>query len=197
MADDGWAGERGVVRLPGGALVRGRRLADDVPPADFALVLAPGPAPAWPHRRVRWPDFWIPLDGDDARDALREAHRRALGGERVEVACRGGVGRTGTALAALAVLDGLSPGRGGALGAPRVPPPRGRDALAAVVAAPGPLTGTPSSGGTRRAAGPLGCPYNCTGGDWSRLRSCDQGKRAEEGNDDLVNHPLQTNKCRS
>ncbi len=27
--------------------------------------------------------------------------------ERVEVACRGGVGRTGTALAALAVLDGL------------------------------------------------------------------------------------------
>jgi protein-tyrosine phosphatase len=28
----------------------------------------------------------------------------------VEVACRGGVGRTGTALAALAVLDGLSPG---------------------------------------------------------------------------------------
>jgi protein-tyrosine phosphatase len=30
-------------------------------------------------------------------------------GERVEVACRGGVGRTGTALAALAVLDGLVP----------------------------------------------------------------------------------------
>jgi hypothetical protein len=110
MADDGWAGERGVVRLPGGALVRGRRLADVVPPADFALVLAPGPAPAWPHLRVRWPDFWMPLDGDDAWDALREARRRALGGQRVEVACRGGVGRTGTALAALAVLDGLSPG---------------------------------------------------------------------------------------
>ena len=107
--DDGWAGERGVVRLPGGARVRGRRLADDVPPADFALVLAAGPAPAWPHRRIRWPDFWIPLDGEDARNALREAHRRALAGERVEVACRGGVGRTGTALAALAVLDGLSP----------------------------------------------------------------------------------------
>ncbi|HSR27883.1 MAG TPA: protein phosphatase, partial [Actinomycetes bacterium] len=40
---------------------------------------------------------------------LGEAHRRALAGERVEVACRGGVGRTGTALAALAVLDGLHP----------------------------------------------------------------------------------------
>ena len=29
--------------------------------------------------------------------------------ERVEIACRGGVGRTGTALACLAVLDGVPP----------------------------------------------------------------------------------------
>ena len=109
MTDDGWAGAPGVVRLPGGARVRGRRLADEGPPADFALVLADGPAPAWAHRRVRWPDFWVPLDRADAWDALREAHRRALDGQRVEVTCRGGVGRTGTALAALAVLDGLPP----------------------------------------------------------------------------------------
>ena len=27
----------------------------------------------------------------------------------MEVACRGGIGRTGTALAALAILDGLTP----------------------------------------------------------------------------------------
>ncbi|HEV3505209.1 MAG TPA: protein-tyrosine phosphatase family protein, partial [Actinomycetes bacterium] len=67
------------------------------------------PGPAWPHRRVRWADFWVPADREEALDALREAHRRARGGERVEVACRGGVGRTGTALAALAVLDGLTP----------------------------------------------------------------------------------------
>ena len=107
--DVSWAGEPGVVRLPGGALVRGRRLTDPVSPADFALVLAPGPAPSWPHRRLRWPDFWIPLDRVDARDALGEVRRRAQAGERVEVTCRGGVGRTGTALAALAVLDGLSP----------------------------------------------------------------------------------------
>jgi len=109
MADDGWAGERGVVRLPGGALVRGRRLGDAGSPADFTLALAPGPVPPWPHRRVRWPDFWVPSDTADALDALREARRRAAAGERVEVACRGGVGRTGTALAALAVLDGLAP----------------------------------------------------------------------------------------
>lgn len=104
----GWAEERGVVRLPGGAFVRGRRLGDTAVPADFALVLADGPVPAWPHRRVRWPDFWVPRDTGDALDALHEVRRRAVGGERVEVACRGGVGRTGTALAALAVLDGLA-----------------------------------------------------------------------------------------
>jgi hypothetical protein len=105
----GWAEERGVVRLPGGALVRGRRLGDPSTPADFTLVLARGTAPTWPHRRIDWPDFGIPADRDDALAALREAHRRATVGERVEVACRRGVGRTGTALAALAVLDGLDP----------------------------------------------------------------------------------------
>ena len=105
----GWAGERGVVRLPGGALVRGRRLGDAPSPADFAVVLARGPLPSWPSRRIAWPDFWVPTDTRDALEALREVRRRAEAGERVEVACPGGVGRTGTALAALAVLDGLSP----------------------------------------------------------------------------------------
>ena len=98
-----------LVTLPGGARVSGRRLRDPEGPADFTLLLADGPVPPWPHRRIRWPDFWIPADTDDALAALHEAHRRALTGERVEIACRGGVGRTGTALAALAVLDGLSP----------------------------------------------------------------------------------------
>ncbi len=95
------------MRLPSGPRVRGRRLTDSVTPADFALVLAPGPPPPWPYRRVRWPDYWVPADSRDALDALRLAHRLAAQGARVEVMCKGGKGRTGTALAALAILDGL------------------------------------------------------------------------------------------
>lgn len=40
---------------------------------------------------------------------MREAWTRAET-ERVEIACGGGVGRTGTALACLAVLDGVPKG---------------------------------------------------------------------------------------
>lgn len=109
MTTTPWLDDTGVLALPTGPRVRGRRVGDDVSPADFALLLAEGPAPAWRYRRIGWPDFWIPRDRADALDALREAHRRAHEGERVEMACRGGIGRTGTALAALAVLDGLAP----------------------------------------------------------------------------------------
>ena len=64
------------------------------------------PAP-WPVRWVRWPDFRLPADHADAWDALVEAHRRAAAGERVEVACSGGRGRTGTAMACIARLAGV------------------------------------------------------------------------------------------
>ena len=103
----------GVVRLPSGRLVRGRagrQGLPDGPEPQFSLVLrgaAPGPTP-WATRWVRWPDFWLPLDRADAHDALTEAWRRATD-ERVEVVCLGGRGRTGTALACLAVLDGIAP----------------------------------------------------------------------------------------
>jgi protein-tyrosine phosphatase len=50
----------------------------------------------------------LPADRAAARDALAEAWRRAPA-ERVEIACSGGRGRTGTALACLAVLDGVPP----------------------------------------------------------------------------------------
>lgn len=104
-----WLDETGLVTLPTGRRVRGRRSIDTVSPADFALLLGHCRVPPWSHRYVRWLDFWIPSDGADALDALHEAHRRSRIGERVEVTCRGGIGRTGTALAALAILDGLTP----------------------------------------------------------------------------------------
>jgi protein-tyrosine phosphatase len=58
---------------------------------------------------VRWPDFRLPADPAELRAALVEAHERAAT-ERVELACGGGRGRTGTALACLAVLDGVPAG---------------------------------------------------------------------------------------
>ncbi|SDD84650.1 protein-tyrosine phosphatase family protein [Auraticoccus monumenti] len=107
----GWGPESGVVELPDGRRVRAtglRRPRGDVPPPDLAVYLL-GRDPqvrGWPYRWVRWRDFGVPAATEDALDALREAHRRAEG-ERVEFACGGGVGRTGTAFAALAVLSGV------------------------------------------------------------------------------------------
>lgn len=107
-------GRTGVLRLPSGRLVRGRglnRLLPAGPAPAFGLYLL-GRQPAavpWAARWVRWPDFRLPSDPAAAGDALREAWQRAET-ERVEIACAGGYGRTGTALACLAVLDGL-PGR--------------------------------------------------------------------------------------
>jgi protein-tyrosine phosphatase len=50
----------------------------------------------------------LPSDRTAAADAFREVWERAEA-ERVEVACLGGRGRTGTALACLAVIDGVPP----------------------------------------------------------------------------------------
>ncbi len=60
----------------------------------------------WETRWVRWPDFRLPADRQEAAEVFREVWRRSLS-ERVEIACGGGFGRTGTALACLAVLDGV------------------------------------------------------------------------------------------
>ena len=111
----GWHdGTTGVLTLPSGRRIRGRAWRD-LPPGpspDFGLYLLGRPPrpPAWESRWVRWRDFGLPADADLLREALAEAWRRAPD-ERVEVACRGGLGRTGTALACLAVLDGVPPDR--------------------------------------------------------------------------------------
>ncbi|GAB3546606.1 hypothetical protein GCM10027404_07330 [Arthrobacter tumbae] len=51
-------------------------------------------------------DFSLPDSMDDAISAPGEAHTRAER-ERVEIACGGGIGRTGTAMSLLAVMGGV------------------------------------------------------------------------------------------
>jgi protein-tyrosine phosphatase len=103
-----------VVALPDGRTVRGRGLLrpePDGPAPQLGVYLVlhdPGPLP-WEHLWVRWPDFRTPTSTEHAIAALSEAYERTQR-ERVELACDGGVGRTWTALAALAVLAGIPPG---------------------------------------------------------------------------------------
>jgi hypothetical protein len=101
----------GVLTFPSGRLVRGRGLRRPLPagprPA-FGVYLLGKPPPEfpWESRWVRWPDFGLPSDPEALRAAATEAWERAAT-ERVELACAGGRGRTGTALACLAILDGI------------------------------------------------------------------------------------------
>ncbi|HEY5788502.1 MAG TPA: protein-tyrosine phosphatase family protein [Microlunatus sp.] len=102
----------GIVLLPSGRSVRGRGLRrppSPGPPPTLAVHLTgTRPArPAWDQEWIRWRDFWVPSDYVEASRVLRDAYVRATR-ERVEIACGGGVGRTGTGLAALAIFDGLT-----------------------------------------------------------------------------------------
>jgi hypothetical protein len=104
----------GVLALPSGRLIRGRGLRSPLPaglPPTFALyLLGHEPPPVeWESQWLHWRDFRLPSDRAAAAAAFREAWERAET-ERVEVACAGGRGRTGTALACLAVLDGVPHG---------------------------------------------------------------------------------------
>ncbi|MER5437968.1 protein-tyrosine phosphatase family protein [Streptomyces sp. NPDC002790] len=115
MTAEPWeAGAPGVLRLPSGLLVRGRGLRDPLPagpPPTYGIYLlgAEPPPTDWESTWLRWPDFRLPADRARARAVLTEAWRRCAH-ERMEVACAGGRGRTGTALACLAVLDGVPAG---------------------------------------------------------------------------------------
>ncbi|MGW1894571.1 protein-tyrosine phosphatase family protein [Streptomyces sp. NPDC002004] len=111
MTETWSASGAGVLRLPSGRMVRGRALRHPLPAGqvpDFAVHLLGRRPPQvpWEARWVRWPDFRLPSSPAQAREILTEAWDRARL-ERVEVACGGGRGRTGTALACLAVLDGV------------------------------------------------------------------------------------------
>lgn len=113
MAETWNPSDDGVIRFPSGVLVRGRGLrrplpAGPTPSLTVHLLGAEPPLTDWDTQWVPWPDFRLPRDRHLARAVLAEALERAAY-ERVEVACGGGLGRTGTALACMAVLDGVPP----------------------------------------------------------------------------------------
>ena len=105
-----WARDAvGVLALPSGRLVRGRGLRrppPDGPEPTFGVYLLGRQPPTvpWDARWLRWPDFRLPADRADAASMLLATWER-LDTDRVEVACDGGRGRTGTALACLVVID--------------------------------------------------------------------------------------------
>ncbi|HET9139989.1 protein-tyrosine phosphatase family protein [Actinophytocola sp.] len=105
--------------LPDGSWVRGRGLRNPAPagePPEYGLYLGSARLRGrhdadltWPHDWLDWPDFRLPRDSGAAIAHIRALHDRARAGERVEVACGGGIGRTGTVIACLAVLAGVAP----------------------------------------------------------------------------------------
>jgi hypothetical protein len=101
----------GVVVLPNGYRVRGRGLRQGPPTGadmpEFGVYLTARPhVEDWDSRWIAWPDFRLPRSSPDALTTLREAFERCAS-SRVEVACDGGTGRTGTALAILARHAGV------------------------------------------------------------------------------------------
>ncbi|MDG6108267.1 protein phosphatase [Dactylosporangium aurantiacum] len=124
--DSGGHGNGTGVLLPRGGVVLARGLRNTgapVPAPDFGLYLLGHPldkpslygrllvgltrwVPEWPYEHVDWPDFAAPRHPLRAIEQLRGTLDRIERSERVEVACAGGRGRTGTALAAMAILQG-------------------------------------------------------------------------------------------
>jgi Arc/MetJ-type ribon-helix-helix transcriptional regulator len=106
---------RSIVALPDGTEITAVSFDATDPyarekPPDFGLYLDPQWEPPWPHEHLDWPDFGVPSDDASLRAALRLLLERARRQNRVEVGCLGGHGRTGTALACLAVITGLGSG---------------------------------------------------------------------------------------
>src|SRR5262249_53372322 len=58
---------------------------------------------------IAWENLGLPLDFEDAARKIERAWERARAGELVEIGCQAGLGRTGTAIACMAILSGVEP----------------------------------------------------------------------------------------
>ena len=100
-----------AIALPDGTFIRGRgrrHPLPDGPLPEFGLYLGSPRTwrPDWPAEWIDWPDFRTPRDPNRAAASIVRAYELARTGRRVEVACTGGTGRTGTVIACMAVLAG-------------------------------------------------------------------------------------------
>lgn len=73
---------------------------------DFGLYLDRRWVPPWSHAHLEWPDLGLPVEPETIVPGLHDLLHRARRGQCVEIGCLGAHGRTGTALAWLAILTG-------------------------------------------------------------------------------------------
>ena len=100
-----------IVTFPDESRVRASSILDrrvDDADRSFGLYLDAQWEPSWPADLIEWRDFGLPEDEESAARKIEAAFGRARRGELVEVGCLGGRGRTGTVLACMAVLAGVS-----------------------------------------------------------------------------------------
>lgn len=100
------------VKFPDCTEVRAASLADrrvDDSWRQFGLYLDEEWRPSWPSSLVSWQDFGLPNSCAQAADLILKVFRQAKAGQHIEVGCKGGLGRTGTVLACMAVLAGVAP----------------------------------------------------------------------------------------
>jgi hypothetical protein len=98
------------VCFPDGTVVTARSLAERQerdPDRDFGLYMDAAWRPTWDAHVIEWTDFGVPTNAVQAAQSIVAAFNRAKAGERIEVGCVGGLGRTGTVLACMAVLAGV------------------------------------------------------------------------------------------
>ena len=98
------------VTFPDGTQVRAHGIAArdaDDGWRQFGLYCDAAWQPDWPALTIDWPDFGLPAKPETAARQIVETFERAKQGERVEVGCLGGIGRTGTVLACMAVIAGV------------------------------------------------------------------------------------------
>lgn len=73
-------------------------------PPVYSLYLDPRWQPPRDHDHLDWPDFGVPTDISQVTASLRSLLKPTGEGQLVEMGCIGWHGRTGSALACLAIL---------------------------------------------------------------------------------------------